>query len=176
MKRVSLLVTVLVVAGVVLSACGGAAAADPAGVTKDAMQAVVDKNFTKLADLTCAAQKSNVQNMFNPAGQLAQLGIDTQQLLDSMSFSLQNAEYTKVSENGDKAVVTVKGKLAIKVDKDKFKTVMKAIAQAQGQTLTDDQLDQVLTPMLTQFEAGTDLNQNLDLVKENGKWVLCPSN
>ena len=40
-----------------------------------------------------------------------------------MTVSLQDGQYTKVSETADKAVVQYKVKMNIKVDKEKFKAV-----------------------------------------------------
>ncbi len=177
MKRLSVVMVVIFVMSALLTACGGggATANDPTGTVKAAMQAVVDKKFDALADLTCAAQKDKVKQTFNPAGALGATGVDATKILDAMTISLQNPEYTKVSEEGDKAVVQMKGKLSIKFDKEKLKTVMKDVMAAQGQTLTDEQLASGLDMIASQMEQGQDLDQKVDVVKENGKWVFCPT-
>jgi hypothetical protein len=175
MKRLSVVMIVVIVMSALLPACGGGgAASDPAGVVKGAMQAVVDKKFDQLTDLTCAAKRDTIKDAFNPAGALAQMGIDPQKIMDSMSFKLENGDFSTVSESGDKAVVQMKGKLTISVDKEKFKAVMAEVAKAQGQELPADQLDQVINMVIGQFTQGIDLDQQVDVIKENGKWVMCP--
>jgi hypothetical protein len=178
MKRLSIVMVFVFVLSALLTACGGggAAANDPVGTVKAAMQAVVDKKFDQLAEMTCAAQKDKVKQTFNPAGALGAAGVDATKILDAMTISLQNPEYTKVSEETDKAVVQMKGKLSIKFDKEKLKAVMKDIMKAQGQDLSDDQLAAGLDMLAGQMEQGQDMDQKVDVVKENGKWVFCPTN
>lgn len=179
MKRLSAVVVLMIVLSALLAACGGGgsgASGDPVGVVKAAMQAVTDKKFDQLAELTCAAQKDKVKTTFDPASALGATGVDVNKILDAMTISFQNPEYTKVSEDADKAVVQMKGKLSIKFDKEKLKAVMKDVLAAQGQaSVTDDQLNAGLDALASQMEQGQDLNQSVNVVKENGKWLFCPS-
>lgn len=178
MKRLSVVMIGMIVMSVLLAACGGGggAANDPVGTVKAAMQAVVDKKFDQLAELTCAAQKDSVKNAFNPAGALGATGVDATKILDAMTITMQNPEYTKVSEDSDKAVVQMKGTLSIKFDKEKLKAVMKDVLKAQGQEVSDDQLSAGLDMIAGQLEQGQALDQKVDVIKENGKWVFCPTN
>ncbi len=178
MKRLSIVLVVIFVLSALLTACGGGAASvsDPVGAVKAAMQAVVDKKFDQLAELTCAAQKDKVKQTFNPAGALGAAGVDATKILDAMTITMQNPEYTKVSEEGDKAVVQMKGKLSIKFDKEKLKGVMKEMLKAQGQDVTDEQLSAGLDMLAGEMEQGQDMDQKVDVIKENGKWVFCPTN
>ena len=178
MKRLSVVMVVVFVLSALLTACGGgAAASEPVGVVQAAMQSVVDKKFDQLASMTCAAQKDKVAQTFNPAGALGTAGVDATKILDAMTISLQNPEYTKVSEEGDKAVVQMKGKMSIKFDKEKLKVVMQDVLKAQGQTnVTDAQLTAGLDALAGQMEQGQTLDQKVNVVKENGQWVFCPSN
>jgi len=177
MKHLSVVMVVIVVLSAVLTACGGSggAASDPTGVVKEAMQAVVDKKFDKLAEMTCAAKKADVENIFSPAGAFAGTGIDAQKVLDAMTISIQDAEYTKVSETADKAEVQMKAKMNFKVDKEKFKGVMVDILKSQGQEVPVDQVDAILAMAVSQMEETQNVDNKIDVVKENGKWVICPS-
>lgn len=177
MKRLSVVLIAVIVMSALLSACGsGGAAADPTSALKDAMQAVADKNFDKLAELTCAAKRDQVKDTFNPATALGATGVDTAKVLDAMTISLKDPTYTKVSEEGDKAVVQFKGTMSMKFDMAKFKVIMKEVLSAQGQTVTDAELDAGLAMIAGQLEQGQELDQKIDMVKEGGKWLMCPSN
>ena len=176
MKRLSVVMVVIFVLSALLTACGGAAASDPVGVVKAAMQTVVDKKFDQLAAMTCAAQKDKVAQGFNPAGALGATGADASKILDAMTITLVNPEYTKVSEDANAAVVQMKGKLSIKFDKDKLKGIMQDVLKAQGQTVTDEQLTAGLDALAGQMEQGQTLDQKVNVIKENGNWVFCPSN
>jgi hypothetical protein len=179
MKRLSLVLVMVFVLSALLTACGGgggAATGDPVAVVKAAMQAVVDKNFDQLAAVTCAAQKGTIAQGFNPAGALGATGVDATKILDAMTISMQNPEYTKVSEDGDKAVVQMKGTLSIKFDKDKLKPIMQDVLKAQGQELSDADLEAGLSMIAGQMEQGQALDQKVNVVKENGQWTFCPTN
>ncbi len=176
MKRFSVFIVVAMLAGLALAACGGGAtASDPVATVKDMMQAVVDKKLDKITDYACAAKKDEVKQQFDLASALGG-GLDPQKILDVMTFSIENAEYNKLSENGDKATVQMKAKLIIKIDKEKFKSVITDMAKAQGQDLPADQLGPMVDQAATQLEQGQNIDNTVELVKENGKWLICPSN
>jgi hypothetical protein len=93
MKRLSVVMMIVIVLSALVTACGaGGAASAPTDVAREAMQAVADKKFDKLAELTCAAKKADIENIFNPAGALASAGVDAQNVLDYMTISIQKAQ------------------------------------------------------------------------------------
>ncbi len=177
MKRLNTVLAVLFILSVVLTACGGGAAADPVATVKAAMDAVVSKQFDKIVEYSCAAKKDEVAGQLNPAAQLANAGMDeatTKQLLDSMNITLTGGEFTKISEEGDKAQVQMKGTLTMKFDREKLKTVVATLLKAQGMEATDELVNQALEQISGQLEQGQSIDNKVDLVKENGKWVICP--
>ena len=179
MKRIAAVTIVVIVLSALLTACGGAASGgDPASTVKAAMDAVTSKQFDKMNDLACAAKKDAVSGQFNPAAALTGQGIakeDAQKLLDAMTISFENAEFGAPTINGDSASLPMKGKLSMKFDKTKLKDFIKSAMAAQGlANATDDQINQALDMVSTQLEQGQDISTTVDLVKENGKWVICP--
>ena len=54
--------------------------------------------------------------------------------------------------------------------------IMKEVLSAQGQTVEDAELDAGLAMIAGQLEQGQALDQKIDMVKEGGKWLMCPSN
>ena len=178
MKRLSILVILAMLVGVLLTACSSGAGGDPSATVKDAMTAITGKQFDKLADFACAAKKTEVQNQFNPAAALANQGMnkdDVQKLLDSMTISFDNPQFGTPAISGDAASVPMQGKLAIKLDKDKLKAFVSSALQGQGvSNLTDDQINQALDAVAGQLEQGQDISTTVDLIRENGKWVICP--
>ncbi len=174
MKRVSTIVVLALMLGVILTACGGGpASSDPVETVKTVMQTVVDKKLDKLPDYACAAKKDDIKKQFDLTQALGGSGIDAQKVFDVMTLSLENPTYEKVSESGDTAAVQMKGKLIIKVDKAKFQTLMSDILKAQGQDMPADQLGPLVDAAATQLEQGQDISNTFQLTKENGKWVIC---
>ncbi len=179
MKRLSVVMIVVIVLSVLLTACGGAASGgDPLSTVKAAMSAVTSKQFDKVGDLACAAKKDSVTGEFNPAASLANQGFakeDAQKLLDSMAISFDNAEFGTPTINGDSASIPMKGKLTMKFDRDKLKALVKSMMATQGvPNATDDQINQALDMVASQMEQGQQIDTTVDLIKENGKWVICP--
>ena len=175
MKRISVLVTVLIVTGILLAACGGGgSAADPVGAAKALMQAVQDKKFDTLGTLVCAAQKDALTKTFDPSAGLGSAGIDVKAMLDAMTISTSGVQYTQKSVSGDNAVVSITGNMTIKIDRAKFTPILKQILKTQtGQDATDDQVNQMMDAATSALEKGQDLTQDMVVVKENGKWVVC---
>ena len=162
----------LVLAALVLSlaACGGSSgggnvaagpAGDPVGAVNNFINAIKAKSFDKLGPLVCAAQRYEIAGSFTGGG----AGIPAA-LLDAMTFDVQNLNLQQSSINGDAAVVHVTGKIAITVDAGKAKD---AVKQLMGGQATDDQVNQAIAAM----SKSQDLAQDVDVVKENGGWLIC---
>ncbi len=175
MKRLTWLMVVLMVAAFVSTACGGGSGSDPVGVVKDLMNAVQSKNFDAVGNFACAAVKDQITQTFNPAGSLAGTGVDTKKRLDAMTITMTDMTYNKTSETADKATVQVKGKVSIKMDREKFKAFLTDMikSQASGVTPTDDMINSALDSAMAQFENAQNVDNTMNLVKENGKWVVC---
>ena len=77
---------------------------------------------------------------------------------------------------GDKAQVQMKGTLTMKFDREKLKAVVTALLKSQGMDATDEIVNQALDQVAGQLEQGQAIDNKVDLVKENGKWVICPAN
>jgi hypothetical protein len=179
MKRLSVVMMIVIVLSVLLTACGGATSSgDPISTVKGAMAAVTSKQFDKMSEFACAAKKDSVTGQFNPAAALTSQGFakeDAQKLLDAMTISFDNAEFGTPTVSGDSASVPMKGKLSMKLDKEKLKDFVKSLMAAQGlANATDDQINQALDMVSSQLEQGQSVDTTVDLIKENGKWVICP--
>jgi len=179
-KRFSLYVLLTLVLSLLLAACGGGDgdSDDPTAVVKDLFKAIEQKKFDKIPDYACEAQKEEVSQTFDfgaiMADSMGGADVDPQKILDAMSFKVSNLDVSEVSKSGDNATVHVKGKLEITVDPDKFKDVVKDLLKAQGMEVTDELLDQFAGPAMEGFkDFGQELDDDLNLVKEGGKWLIC---
>ena len=80
-----------------------------------------------------------------------------------------------MSESGDKATVQMKAKLVIKVDREKFKALTAEILKGQGLEMPEEQIAPLIEQSIAQLEKGQDTDSPMQLVKENGKWLVCGS-
>ncbi len=177
MKRLAVVMIIVIVLSLLLTACSGApSGGDPVSVVKAAMAAVTSKQFDKLSELACAAKKDSVTGQLNPAAAFSQgMGKeDAQKLLDAMTISFDNAEFGTPTITGDSASIPMKGKMSMKFDREKLKGVLQSMLATQGlANATDDQINQALDMVAGQLEQGQQVDTTVDLIKENGKWVIC---
>ncbi len=168
MRRILILGMLLVV----LSACGGSSgsggggaangpAGDPVGAVNAFVNTVKAKAFDKLAPLVCAAQRESIVGGITGTSSSMPAG-----LMDAITFDFQNLDAKQTSINGDSAVVHVTGKLVTTVDAAKAKD---AVKQLLGGQATDDQINQ----MIAALGQSRDISEDVDVVKENGGWVVC---
>jgi hypothetical protein len=170
------------VAGAVLVAllagCGGSSGpgSDPVGTVKGLMDTVQAGQWDKLPDYACAAQKDQIKQQFESLGSgaggaLGDLGLSD--VGDAMKITFSNLDVKEKSREGDKAVVAVSGKMKLEFNKDKLKELVKKAAEAQGQTVTDAQIDMALGMLSGMGGLEQDMTQDMTVVNEGGKWLVC---
>lgn len=173
-------VAIAVAVIVSLAGCGAGApnTSDPAGSVSAALDAARSGGFAKLVDYTCAAQKSNFASLFGGAGSgglgsLAALGIDANSLFDAMKVDFQDVTTTETSSSDTEATVHIKGKMLITLEEAKMREILKKVLEAQGQPTNDQVLDGAMQMLGGQLSQTQDLDEDVQIVKENGKWLVC---
>lgn len=161
-----------------LGACSGTPAANtdnPAGTVSAAFAAAQSGGITKLADFACAAHKNDIAEAFGGAdlSGLSALGIKPEDITGAMAMSFENVTTKEVTKSDTAATVRVTADMKITIDKDKFKALMKTAMVAQGQPVDDATLDTMLTAMSSQISRSQKLDEVVNVVKEDGKWLLC---
>ncbi len=156
-------------------ACGGGASqSDPAGAVKAALDAAQSGGIAKLADYACAAKKDDISGLFGGgSADLATLGITADELAGAMKMEFKDIQTSEKSKSGDNAVVHVTGNMTITLDPAKMRDLMKKAMGAAGQTVDDAQLDALMTSMAGSLTTTQALDDDIAVVQENGKWVLC---
>ena len=163
---------------IALAACGGApgGGGEPAGVVTSALDATETGGLAKMADFTCVAQKANLTGVFGGATDLSQLtalGIDLPALMAAAKFNFEEVKATETSKTADKATVHVTGKVTMSFDQASLRPILKQILEAQGVAATDAMVDQALAAMDTQLTQAQPLDEDINLIQEGGKWVVC---
>jgi hypothetical protein len=169
------LVTAVLAASLVVAACGGGSSGDPTATVKDFVSLVEQKQFDKIPDIACAAQKDAMKEQFDIAGQLAGSleGVDAKSITDAMTIKFDNLEVKEVEKSAEKAKVSLKGTLKLSVDKAKMTDLLKKVLVTQGLPVDDATVATMLDSMVGAFEQGEPVDSSVDLVVENGKWVVC---
>jgi len=177
MTRSSLRSAALVVAVIVsMAGCSGAPNAnEPAGTVSAALAAAQSGGIAKLADYACAAKKGDFASLFGSGSlsSLTALGIDPNTLFDAMKVEFQDVKTEEKSKSGTNATVHVTGKTVITVDATKMKEILKTVMAAQGAPTDDVSLNAAMTAMSGQLSQTQALDEDVNLVQENGKWLIC---
>jgi hypothetical protein len=158
-----------------IAACGGGGG-DTTAPVKDLVNLVETKQFAKVSDLACAAEKADIAQRFDftsaMAGGLGD-GVDAQAVTDAMTVKFAEPLYKEVSKSGDKAAVQLTGTLKVGFDQAKMAEILKTALAAQGLPTDDATIQAALGTMSTGLEQGQPVDSTVDLVLENGKWMIC---
>lgn len=165
----------MLVAAVGCGAAGGGPANDPSGSVTNALAAVSSGGLSKITDFACAAHKNDLIDAFGGgnAAALAAAGVKTEDVLNAMSMQFTNVAVKELSKTDTTAKVHVTADMKVSFDKDKFKALMKTVLAAQGQPTDDATLDAMLNGMSGMLEQTQKFDEDVDVVNEGGKWLLC---
>ena len=173
-RRVGALVFALALAA--CSSAPGGGTSDPASTVQSALSAMSSGGVGKVADFTCAAKKNDLLSAFGGTASTAvftQAGIKPEELFAAMSISVANVVTTQTAKTDTTATVHVTGDQTITLDKDKMRVIMKTILTSQGKPVDDATLDAVMNALGSQLTTTQKLDEDIKLVNEGGKWLLC---
>jgi hypothetical protein len=178
MQRLARLTTAVALAMLAVAGCGGGLTGggnNPVGVVNDAMNAAESGGFAKLTEFACQANKDDIASAFGSAdmGALAAAGVDPNEVFDALKIDFQDMAVTEVNQSDSEATVHIEGKLAMTFDEAKIREVMRKVIEAQGLQVTDQLIDQAMSMVSAQLAQTQDLDTDLKVIQENGKWVIC---
>ena len=171
LTRVALAAVVVVA----VSACSSGGGGDPTATVKEMVNLVETKQFTKVADVACAAEKATITTQFDPGAALSGSldGLDAQAITDAMTIKFDGVAYKELEKSADKARVQLTGTLKMSMDKARVTALVKKAVDAQGLPVDDATLGAMIDSMVGSFEQGQPVDSSVDLVMENGKWLIC---
>jgi hypothetical protein len=161
------------------SASQAAAAGDINGeaaqAVKTAFAAMGTTGVSAILPFTCAAKQAQVQEAFvgGAAASLSQFGVKPADLIAAIRITFTNLVIKSVTQTGDTATVAYSADMKIDVDETKMRAIMKTVLTAQGQPADDTVLNAIMPTMLAQMNKTNHVDSSGQVVKENGKWLLC---
>jgi len=158
-------------------AAAGGVNSDLAKAVQDAFAAIQTGGVAAAIPLTCAAKQAEAAQAFAGASatSLTQLGVKMEDLLSAMKLTWSNLVIKSATATGDKGTVAYSADLKVDLDATKMRAIMKTVLAAKGQPVDDAALDTVMAAMQPQLSKSQHVDDTVDLVKENGKWVMCDS-
>ncbi|HEX5014868.1 MAG TPA: hypothetical protein VFV72_12000 [Candidatus Limnocylindrales bacterium] len=175
LKRAAAAVALIALA---LAGCSGGIGGggnDPVSVVNEAMNAAESGGFSKLTEYACQANKDDIAAAFGSGdlGDLSEAGIDPNELFAAMKIDFQDMAVTPVSQSGTEATVHLKGKMAMTFDEAKIREIMKKVIEAQGMDASDEMIDSAMSMVTAQLSQTQDIETDMKVLQENGKWVIC---
>ena len=176
----SKIVRTAVVAAVLLLGvvgCGGDIAnqSDPAAGAESALDGIQSGGLGKIAEFACAAKQGDVASLFGgeSVGSLTALGMDPNEVFNAVKLEFKDVKSEEKSRSGDSAVVHLSGSMTVTVDPTKMRDIMKKVMEAQGQPTDDAIIDAAIAAMGSQLSQTQTIDEDVTMVQENGKWLLC---
>jgi hypothetical protein len=164
----------LVVLVAVIAACtSGGASGDPAAVVRQAMTLVETGKYDEIADLACEAKRDEIAGELGFGGALAdQLppGIEAADFAAAIQVQTDELTLGDAVRTGDKAIVHMGGSLKVVIDQAKVKEL---VQQFTDIPIDDALLDQIIVGMSEQLAGGVPIDEDVELVVEDGAWKIC---
>ena len=148
---------------------------DPVATVNGLLDTIAAKDFAAVSSFVCAQYAEEVASTFDLAAQMGEIpGVDLAALIAGLQFTVDPRTATLVSNDGAAAVVDLQATLSMALDETVARDFVKQLLEAQGQDASDAMIDAVLPELMAQFEGQTtDLSESVDLVLENGVWLVC---
>lgn len=166
----------LLLAASLLAGCQGGPAPDsPSGVLRTALEKLAARDVAGLRAMACAGAEAGVLDQLGLPGDLSGEilpGVDMNAILDAVTLDTSALVLQDEVVTGDTATVDVRGDIRISFDAQRVKPLVKALLEAQGNPVTDEQLDALLVT-LSRAAQELPVDQTVGLVREDGAWKLC---
>lgn len=175
LRRVAALAVALALA---LGACSGGPGGggnDPAGAVTNALNAANGGGVAKLTEYACAAKKGDIAAAFGGTDMsaLEAAGVKADELMNAVTFTFANVKTTEVSKTDTAAKVHVTADMTVTFDREKMKTIFKTVLTSQGLPADDSTVEAALGAMGAQLSQTQKLDEDVDVVNEGGKWLIC---
>lgn len=151
------------------------AADSPTAAVDGILDALEAKDFAGVGPFICAERREDALASLDVSASLGELppGVDGAAFMDALTISLDGRSTTLVEETGDTAVVALAGTMRIAIDEAVAEEFVRSVLEASGQPATDEMVGMMLPMLMELFAEGTDMSAELDVIREDGGWVVC---
>jgi hypothetical protein len=169
------LLMVLALALVPLATSASVRAQDsPEAAVHAVFDAIAAKEFDRIGELVCEEEREAVVAQFDLAAAFESIpGVDATALLDALTFSVEDRSVSLVSQEDASAVVAVSARLSGRIDEDAARDFVRQVLEAGGQEATDELVESLLPTVVEEIEQGSDLDSEVEVVLEDGAWLVC---
>jgi hypothetical protein len=146
----------------------------PVDVVRSLMDAVEQLDTETASEYFCAGYATQLEDELKDGfGESEAMGLDLDDLAAALKLEVRDVTYEEVGREDGQAVVRIVGSMKVEFDTEQLKAIVKAGAEAQGQTLSDEEVALFVTMFSAMATQEFPLDGDVELIKENGKWVVC---
>ena len=149
---------------------------DPVASVNAALDTLITKQFDRMGDFACAEHRATIAARYDLGATLSAGlpdGVDPALLIDALTLVVTDRVVSLAGNDGQTATVSVAGSLVTTLDQAAARPFAAAVLEAMGQDSSDASVDAVLPGLVTQMEGTSDLADDLLMVLEDGRWLIC---
>lgn len=152
---------------------------DPTTPVDDVLTAFAEARYADAASFFCAAQEDGALGGLSQIDALAQMGMgdDLDLLFGALAVDVSGLEVGVVEEGTDEAVVGVNGTIEVGFDEDGLIALVAAMLSTDEAPLDEEVIRSMLPAVMPQIEAmvggSVDVDQEVAVVREDGRWLVC---
>ena len=163
----------LILALTSLSLAAPVTAADsPEGAVNELIDMAASGDLSAIDQVVCEEQREAAVQQFDPRTALG-LSPDDQALLDAFTFQFDDRATEVLSQDEGTATVRLTATLNVSIDEAQARDMVRALLEAEGGDVTDEDIDLMLPFMLSAFGEDQEIDDELMLVLEAGQWLVC---
>ena len=152
-------------------AAPAAAADSPEAAVNGLLDAVEAGQYEAIGSLVCEAEQASVRAMLDPS---EAMGFGADALMEALTFAVEDRAVEVVEQEGETATVTLSGSMAMNVSEDDVEALAMAIVESElGPDASEDDIALMLPFIEMAFSQSVPLEEELELVVEDGEWVVC---
>ncbi len=148
---------------------------DPVASVNGLLDALLAKDFAGIGAFVCAEKREDVTEDFDLTQAFAGMaeGVDVQALIDALVLATPDRVVTLASNDGALALVDVVATMTITLEEEAAKVFIAQLLEGQGMEATDEMVTALLPGLQAQFAEGEDLTDQVEVVLEEGRWLVC---
>ena len=148
---------------------------DPVASVNGLLDTLLAKDFAGIGAFVCAEKRADVTANFDLTQAFEGMpeGVDVEALIAGLVLVTPDRVVTLVSNDGALALVDVVATMTIALDEAAAAAFIGQILEAQGMEVSDEMIAMLLPELTAQFSEGEDLTEQVEVVLEEGRWLVC---
>jgi hypothetical protein len=158
----------------ILAPASSLAQDSPEGAVEAVFDALEEQRFDELGQYVCSDYREDAETMDSLLTEgLEGFGIDPQTYLDGLSISIDERVIETVEGGDAQAIVSVSAQLTAALDEAVARDLLRTMMGDFLEDVDDEQFESMVADMLESMATGSQLESEVEVVREDGSWLVC---